>query len=195
MPSVMLRGVVRWWHLGAVTVLALGAVVVPAVLGPLFITPQMTAVDVVVLGPTAILSGVLGSFAVSVTLREPVTVLPWTGPRDIRRWRLIRVGVILGLVTTLAGVSSGQGVGAVVVCLFALAGEALLTGAFLWEEIAWTVPLLHAGMTLTFGVDVFGDPHPWAWILHPEPEQGHVILSVMLLVGGALCWAYRRPRP
>lgn len=193
-PTVTLRSMVRWWHARASAPLMLGAVLIPAVMGPLFVTPQMTAAHVIVMGPTAILSGMLGAFAIVAVLKEPVTVLPWTGLRDIARWRLIRVGALLGLMIGLVALTSTDGLSAFVVSLLSLTGEALLGAALLWEDIAWTVPLMHAGLSLTFGTNVFGDPHTWAWILHPEPKPAHVIVAVALLVVGATAWAYRRPR-
>lgn len=194
MPMVMLRGMARWWHAWAAVPLMLGAVLVPAALEPLFVTPQMTAVGVIVLGPTAILSGILGALAIVVVLKEPVSVLPWTGLRDIRRWRLVRVGAMLGLMIGLLALTSAEGFNAAVVSLLSLTGEALLAATLLWEEIAWTVPLLHSAVSLTFGTNVFGDPHAWAWILHPEPKPVHFVVALALLVVGATSWAYRRPR-
>lgn len=187
-------GAVQWWHLGPAAALGLLAALVPAVLGPTFATPQVGAVDVVVIGPTAILSGVVGAFAVSAVLREPVATLPWVGPRDIRVWRMLRVVVLAGAIAVLSIVTSGSVPLAVLVCLASLIGEALLAATVLWEDVAWSVPLLHAGMVLTFGTDVFGEPHPWAWFLRPQPTWGDAAVAIALLVTGLVAWACRRPR-
>lgn len=185
---------VHWWHLRPAIALALIAVAVPAVIGPTFATPQMSAVGVVVLGPTAIVSGIFGAFAISAALKEPVTLLPWVGPRDIRVWRAVRVIALLGATTVLVMLTSGEGVPAVLVCLLSLGGEALLTAAVLWEDIAWSIPVLHAGMVLTFGTDVFGDPHAWAWFLSPQPAAGDLAIALALFAVGLTVWAYRPPR-
>lgn len=190
----MTGAAVRWWRLRLAASLGLLAALVPAVLGPTFATPQVSAVDVVVLGPTAILSGIVGAFAVSAVLREPVTTLPWVGPRDIRVWRMLRVVVLAAAIAVLSMVTSGGLFLAVLVCLASLIGEALLAAAVLWEDVAWSVPLLHAGMVLTFGTDVFGEPHAWAWFLRPQPTWGDAVVAVALLTMGLVAWACRRPR-
>ncbi|WP_157621739.1 hypothetical protein [Serinicoccus hydrothermalis] len=175
--------------------LAILAVLAPVLLGPLFTTPQLNAVGVVVQGPSAILSGLVGAFAVTLLLKEPVTVLPWVGPRDIRIWRMLRVALLMAsIVVAMVLLGGGQASGPVLVCLLSLSGEALLAAAVLWEEIAWALPVIHAGMTLTFGTDVFGTPLSWAWILQREPTMGHVAFSTVLFAIGLLTWARRRPR-
>lgn len=182
-----------WWKLlPALGVIAV-AVAVLIIMGPVFSTPQVGTTATQVLGPTAILSGLLIAFAVVGTLKEPVTVLPRTGRRRVRTWRLARVLALLILSLLLLTVAAPEHAPAAVSCACALSGEALLMARVLWEEIAWALPLLHAGLVLTFGTDTFGTPHPWAWILQPDPALTALALSIGLLALGIGAWSRKPP--
>lgn len=190
---MILAGPVAWWRLLPASALIAAAVAVVHVLGPVFATPQMTAVGVEVLGPTALISGLLAALGVSVVLREPVSTLTRTGPRPVRAWRTARVLALVALTAGLLLVTSPAQHLAAISCTCALTGQALITARVLWDEVAWALPLLHVGMTITFGTDPFGTPHPWAWILTPEPSATHLTASLLLLTVGTLLCATHHP--
>lgn len=193
MPAERMILPLVWWKLlpalGVITV----AVAVLIIMGPVFSTPQVGTTATQVLGPTAILSGLLIAFAVVGTLKEPVTILPRTGSRQVRAWRLARVLALLTLSVLMLTVAAPEHAPAAVSCACALSGEALLMARVLWEEIAWALPLLHAGLVLTFGTDTFGTPHPWAWILQPNPIPTALALSTGLLALGIGTWSRKPP--
>ena len=193
MPATRLIAPLMWWKLVPAAGVILLAVALSVVVGPVFTTPQVGATLDPVPGPTAIMSSLLIAFAIAGTLKEPVSVLPRTAMRRVRVWRYVRVLGLLILSTLLLTLAVPDTATAALSCVCAFSGEALLFARLLWEEIAWAAPLLHGGLTLTFGADSFGNPHAWAWILQPQPTGTALASSALLLTVGIVTWGQKPP--
>ncbi|MGO0578076.1 hypothetical protein [Ornithinimicrobium panacihumi] len=181
---------VRWWHLGPAILLVPSATILLVALGPVFVTPQVATLGVTVPGPTALLCGLMIAFATVATLKEPTSVLPMVTQRALPLWRAARVLLLVGTAMTFFITASPDHGLAAVSCVCALTAESLLLARLLWAEIAWSLPLLHAGLTMTFGTNEIGDIRAWAWILTPTPNPAETLVSAGLLAIGVVAWAW-----
>lgn len=124
-----------------------------------------------------------------VATREPVTEVAKTSPRNWRKLRALRLGLLTITASfSLALAAPSDGVYAAGVTM-TLIGEGLFAARFIGEELAWLLPLAHLTAAAVVGTNAMGEPSAWAWIIEPDWATRIAVIGASTAIIGTLAWS------